>query len=364
VGLAHFYKAIDDLANHRRTAPVRIVHYGDSPTTADLITGDNRTHLQQLWGNAGHGFLLVDRPWAWYNHRDVEFSASGWTVEHAVGAAREGDYGLGGARFQGTVGAQTRIRMVDTTHTSVDVSYAARPGAGRFAVLAGGKRLQTVDTAASVAGPGFARVDLPPGTASLELRVEAGTVVLYGVTLDKDAPGISYDSLGLNGASTLVLSRVFRGSHWSAQLQHRNPELVIINYGTNESGYQTWIDKQYETELRLAIGRVKAALPEASILIVSPMDRGERRVALDSGCGFFNTFEAMGGEFTMQRWYDGPQRMVAADLIHPSPRGARIVSDLFVSELTADLERTLHRATTAPGAVQGGAAESHAGGTH
>ena len=58
------------------------------------------------------------------------------------------------------------------------------------------------------------------------------------------------------------------------------------------------------------------------------MDRGERsgsnihtmpgilhilkiqeRVALDTGCGFFNTFEAMGGDSTMERWYDSQRRL-------------------------------------------------------
>src|SRR6516165_2982578 len=49
----------------------RVVHYGDSPTTADLITGDIRGILQSRFGDAGHGFILPAKPWSWYQHTGV-----------------------------------------------------------------------------------------------------------------------------------------------------------------------------------------------------------------------------------------------------------------------------------------------------
>src|ERR1019366_617439 len=136
------------------------------------------------------------------------------------------------------------------------------------------------------------------------------------------------------------------------------PALVIINYGTNESSYPAYVDKLYEPELRRAIARVRNALPNTSILVMSPMDRGARdgnsittmpaiprlvdiqqRVAAELGCGFFNTYAAMGGSGTMERWYDGHPRMVGADLIHPSPQGARIVAQSLTGQLLIGYER-------------------------
>jgi hypothetical protein len=132
------------------------------------------------------------------------------------------------------------------------------------------------------------------------------------------------------------------------------------------------VDKQYEGELRMAISRVRRTAPEADILVMSPMDRGERvgggaiqtmatiprivaiqeRVAAETGCGFFNTFEAMGGDGTMQRWYEGKPRLVGGDLIHPSPQGAKIVATDFVKELMDGYER--YRKRNAPQAVAEG----------
>jgi len=59
----------------------------------------------------------------------------------------------------------------------------------------------------------------------------------------------------------------------------------------------------------------------------------ESRVALDTGAAFFNTFEAMGGEGTMARWYVAEPRLVGADFIHPMPGGAKIVGELLYSAL-------------------------------
>jgi hypothetical protein len=110
---------------------------------------------------------------------------------------------------------------------------------------------------------------------------------------------------------------------------------------------------------------------------MSPMDRGakgdgevivtmpaipkivaiQRRVAGELGCGFFDTYDAMGGDGTMAAWYSRQPRMVAADLIHPTPQGARIVARLLTGQLLTGYERYLHRpaAGQAGGNVSAGA---------
>jgi hypothetical protein len=59
----------------------------------------------------------------------------------------------------------------------------------------------------------------------------------------------------------------------------------------------------------------------------------EAKVAGDEGVAFFNTFQAMGGEGTMGRWYSSEPRLVGADYIHPMPGGAKIVGELLYSAL-------------------------------
>ena len=152
---------------------------------------------------------------------------------------------------------------------------------------------------------------------------------------------------------------MFNERHWAEELQHRAPDLAIVNYGTNEAGFAAFVDRQYEKELRVVISRLRRAMPEASILVMSPMDRGQRtgpgeietmatipriveiqrRVARDTGCGFFDTFAAMGGQGTMARWYGAQPRLVSADFIHPYPAGARKIAVILAKEIGAGLNR-------------------------
>jgi hypothetical protein len=37
------------------------------------------------------------------------------------------------------------------------------------------------------------------------------------------------------------------------ELRHRDPDLVVLNYGTNESGFAAFLTREYEKELREAI---------------------------------------------------------------------------------------------------------------
>ncbi len=347
-----------------------ILHYGDSPTTADLITGDVRELLQQRFGNAGTGFILPAKPWAWYQHRGVDLSDSGWTISTAVGKGREEVYGLGGASFEGSPGASTRLTLKEptTSGASIEVAFLYRPNAGSVSVSTNGNILETFSTALdpsssalATSRPNWHTVSLPPETRTIELKAVGAPIRLFGINLLSGHPGVLYDSLGLNGASTSVLSNGFNAQAWAAALQHTRPALVIINYGTNESGFGAYVDKQYEPTLRTAIARIRAALPGEPILVMSPMDRGrrsgvdqietydtiprivaiQRRVAAELNCAFFDTFNAMGGDGTMSRWYTGHPRLVAGDLIHPTPQGASMVAQLFVHDLSLAYDRYL-----------------------
>lgn len=332
---------------------VVVLHYGDSPTTADLITGDVRALLQARFGDAGHGYLLPAKPWAWYGHRDTDLSDHDWQITPATTTNREATYGLGGARVEGGAGAGSHITLKGGGQTLVELSYLEQPGGGTFTVGAEGAVLETVNTGGEVKAPAWKTVALPATARSVDLKVTEGPVTLFGEDFRTPAHGVVYDSLGLNGAFTSVLSSAMNPRLWGEELEHAAPTLVVINYGTNESGFGPYVDKSYEATLRTTITRIRAALPQVSILIMSPMDRGRRsgvndivtydtiprivaiqqRVAAEQKCAFFDTFEAMGGDGTMSRWYTGHPRMVAGDLIHPTPQGAAIVGGLFVHDL-------------------------------
>jgi lysophospholipase L1-like esterase len=347
--LSSFFEALRRVEAKEDGARVRIAHYGDSPTTADLITADARDLLQRQFGGAGHGYHLIAKPWAWYMHRGIDSTADGWDVEPATTAkTRDGLFGYGGVSVQGGAGATARFRWRKARHTTAALGYLRQPSGGALTVEACRETLGEVDTAGE-RGSAFATFSLPDGCEELRLRVARGRVRLFGLDLRDGEAGLIYDSLGINGAYISVLSKFLGEAHWSEQLQHYQPDLVVINYGTNESVYAAFVDKVFEKELRTAIQRAKAALPGKSILVMSPMDRGERaasgfietvpalerlvaieeKIAAEEGVAFFNTFRAMGGRGTMREWYEGTPRLVGADFIHPMPAGAKRIGEFL-----------------------------------
>jgi lysophospholipase L1-like esterase len=349
-----FYEALLRTESKKPGAITRVLHYGDSPVTADSITADARAMLQERFGDAGHGFVLIAKPWAWYGHRGIGLKAHGWHIEAASQPSRAHDHlhGLGGVSFTGGTSASTTIELPDDRHTRMEVLYEQQPGGGSFAVTTENSALGEVQTAAESKTPGFASFTLPPQTSEVTLKVTSGSVRLFGCSFEKETPGVIYNSLGLNGGQVEVALWYFEASQWAAEMQHEHPDLVVINYGTNESvNSAAYITRYtgYEKELRSLIERVRASVPHVSLLIMSPMDRGVRdsggeivtpdvllriveiqsRVAMDMGCAFFNTFEAMGGAGTMAKWYTQQPRMVTADFMHPLPAGAKIVGGLL-----------------------------------
>jgi lysophospholipase L1-like esterase len=349
-----FYHALS--RTEAMQAVTRVLHYGDSPVTADSITADVRSLLQERYGDAGHGFLLIAKPWAWYGHRGADVHGSGWRIEPASQSrAKDGIHGLGGVSFRGEAGASSRIHL-ETAHTSIEVYFLRQPGGGSLVIKAGEQLVGEVQTDGPDKRPDWASFPLPAETRDVMVGVQAGSVRIFGTSFEKNVPGVIYNSLGLNGGQVQVVVRYFEQNQWAAQLQHQRPDLVVINYGTNESMFPGYIETYYRGELREVIRRVRKAVPNASVLVMSPMDRGQpgggttvpilpriveiqREVAAETGCAFFNTFEAMGGAGTMARWYSMQPRLVSADFMHPLPGGARKVGVLLDRALTSGHER-------------------------
>jgi lysophospholipase L1-like esterase len=239
----------------------------------------------------------------------------------------------------------------------MEVYYLQQPNGGQFSLSVNDERVQSVSTSGDAVRSGFYEIKAPQaGSNTFQVTTAGGSVRLFGAVLENEGPGVVYDSLGVNGAFAGLLATAMNEDHWKQQLQHRSPDLVVINYGTNESQYATAAQmERYEKELREVIRRVREALPGASVLVASPMDRGQHapggriitkptiplivemqhRVALDTHCAFFSTFAAMGGEGTMAKWYAGKgrDRLVREDLTHPSAKGAEAVGRLIYEAL-------------------------------
>lgn len=359
--LDSFYTRLASTKRKEPGAVTRILHYGDSVLTSDYVSGTIRRKMQAEFGDAGHGFILIAKPWDWYFHNDVTQGAGeGWSSSRITGPFN-GDrmYGIGGVSFAGTPGAhawygtatgQTYGKKV----SRFDVYYMETPGGGSVELRSEGKT-ETFSTRGDAKISRIRSLVVTDGEAKLSLKVTSGTPRLFGVALERDVPGVVYDALGANGGRGELLAAMDPG-HWREQMDLRDPALVILHYGTNESETGMVHREAYEKTLRGLVEKVKAAAPKASVLIVAPLDRAEKtesgamhtkpiilklveaqkKVAGEAGVGFWNTFEAMGGEGSMATWVR--KGLAGSDLTHPSPQGGEVLGDLLYKALTSGFE--------------------------
>lgn len=351
---------------------VVICHYGDSPITGDGITSTVRRRLQLRFGDAGHGFVLISRPWTWYNHVGVKHYASAhWASAPMWIMPGDHRFGLGAASFTARAAGATATFStaaegeVGRGVSSFDIYFLAQPGGGDFDVEIDGVKLERVATNASTPCSSFHAVRVPEGAHTLTIRTAGnGEVRMFGVALRSSHRGVEYDSLGDNGAFIGLLADYMNEAHWHEQLRHRGPDLIILNYGTNESEYEKLPMDKYERDTKEVIRRIRAALPDVSILFVGPMDRGmrgkggaivtrpmipklvtaQRRFAAENGCAFLDMFTAMGGEGTVARWHAARPRLMGGDLTHPTWEGSEIVGTLLHDALLRAYERWKHSA--------------------
>ncbi|HXM45831.1 MAG TPA: hypothetical protein VN924_31635, partial [Bryobacteraceae bacterium] len=215
---------------------VHILHFGDSHTASDDWTGVLRDLFQNRFGNGGAGFSLAGIPFKGYRRFDVHGGASkAWDPAGLRTGEGDGLFGLGGVSISTDRIGQTIY--LDADCASVELDYLQQPGGGRVALSDNGATVNESSTEGSLA-PGFLAYATSPGR--------------HRITLEKQKTGVVYDSIGLNGASVSVPALIFNESHWAEELRHRNPDLVILNYGTNESSFAAFLTREYEIELREA----------------------------------------------------------------------------------------------------------------
>jgi lysophospholipase L1-like esterase len=346
-----FFRALARTARKLPHAVTRIAHFGDSIVVSDLVSGTLRRKLQAEFGDAGHGFMLIANAWPAYFHNDVSrYATAGWSVSRIVGPyAEDGLYGLGGVSFKAERNTLARFGTAKTGQYGKHVArfvldYLEDPNGGTLQVSMDGRAEATIDTRAPTKKPAYFSLEVPDGEHEFEIYTKSGVTRAFGVVLERDTPGVVVDAIGVQGAHIRFLDKQ-DDAHWAEQLGWRKPDLLIYEFGANESGDGfLYSMADYHRTMKDVIAQGQRALPESSCLVIGAMDRAakvgdeivsmrvipaiveeQRRAAAELGCAFFDTYTAMGGARSMPTWVR--RGLGQADLTHPTGIGAEIIGN-------------------------------------
>jgi lysophospholipase L1-like esterase len=337
----------------------RIVAYGASHVAGDFATGTLRRMLQTEFGDAGHGFVLPAQPWPHYRHLDITVESNHrlWNAERVrISVTEPGRYGLAGVAMTTSSSRAFGRVSTGTGHASrFELFFLRQPGGGTFEVRIDQHTVRRVRTNGDEVAPDYELFTVPDGQHTFELRSRGdGPITIYGVAMEREVPGVVLDTLGINGARA-ASHLLWDEALWREHLRRRNPDLVILAYGTNESGDDDQPIEIYERELRQVIARVRAAAPNSSCLLIGPSDRPianpdgtflerprtalvidtQQRVSAEMGCAFFDLVGFGGGPMHMVQWAALEPAWAQRDHVHYTIRGYQRLGEVLHASLLA-----------------------------
>lgn len=196
---------------------------------------------------------------------------------------------------------------------------------------------------------------LPHPVNSIQCRVDAkqdsiGSLLLYGLYLENQLPGVVYNTIAVNGAEYRHYT-----SHeaFFKQLTLLQPDLFILSLGTNEAYAKGFTAAGFELQVDSFLTTIQTLYPDAAILITGPGDalKGKKyknannriasetlsRIAINSKCAFYNTFQIMGGPGSIQKWY--AKGLTSRDKLHLNARGYTLQGRLLFEAIMKSYER-------------------------
>lgn len=338
-------------------------HIGGSHLQADIYTHEMRTYLQTYWrdlpGERGLVFPFdlanTNNPW------NYEFSSpNNWTNYRSTTDRPDSlDYGLMGAVVECADSAVQIAFSYDKTivkpgfdrlriyHNKGNFPYELNFGEDEIFVLRKQNNPQI----------GYTDVYFTDELESFNLFMSRDTAMPYnmrilGFQLSNKEPGISYNTIGVNGAG---LYTYLDNVYFEEQLKQFPPDFFAFSVGTNDANvpYASFRPEIFRANLDSLIQIVLRANPNCAILLTVPNDAYYHKRYLNKNVAreremiiqlakkyeaavwdFYGIMGELGASKTWSR-----NGLMRADLVHFSASGYRLKGDMFFESFLKWLEQ-------------------------
>lgn len=336
---------------------LKILHIGDSHIQADIPTGAIRDRMQEMMGYGGRGLIFPFKAAATNGAYDYRTSCEG-TWNYSRNTSREVlyDMGLIGAtintndstasfRFvfrDGFIRDNFNVVKIFCKLDSLSFDLKMKTGRGGVPIL--------IDCNQPNPDQSFIQIDLPQSADTIEFFVhktekKQNFFECYGLLIETpDNNGVLYSSTGINGAAYRSL---LKQTLFGQQLGELNPDLVVLDLGTNEFSAGIYYGADIEKNMKAVIDIVQKSAPSANIILSNAQDFYYRRkrdvieckefsdlvrkIAIEKNCAYYNYFDVAGGTASMNQWYN--RGLAQSDKIHLTTPGYYVRGELFLNAL-------------------------------
>ncbi len=192
--------------------------------------------------------------------------------------------------------------------------------------------------------------DLPFETDSFTVKcniILGDTMFFFGIYLDNELPGITFHSLGVNGAS---VDSYLRCEKFTNDLDLIIPDMVIFGLGINDATHSDFTKEKYEENYLQLVQLFQNVNPDCAFVFLTNNDSFTRKwrggkpyyevneraldvrevmysLAAKTRGAVFDQFEIMGGLRSMKTWYDN--KLAKKDRVHFTNKGYELMGKLF-----------------------------------
>ncbi|WP_414164240.1 SGNH/GDSL hydrolase family protein [Superficieibacter sp. BNK-5] len=329
---------------------VHILQLGDSHTAADLFTGQLRMRFQQRFGDGGPGMVSPVQV-SGQRSAVVNFSKPGqsWQLWSTRKDPHE-DFpftGLIAQPLQANANVTLTLTNGNRGRYQVSALYKSSTDATLTMGSAGRQTLPDSQNHWQLSDAQQATFPLN-ATLSGQEHIQLG-----GWFISAPRSGVILSAVGINGA-TLSAWKKWQ-SDGLAPLAALKPDMVILEYGTNEAFNDDLDPALYRRQLEARIVQIREALPDAAILLIGPPDsiknkgqascsarepvslakvmQVQKQVAEAQQLLFWDWRAFMGGACSMERWSAAGD--ARPDLVHLSADGYKKSADALFDQLMA-----------------------------
>lgn len=336
--------------NETKDHKMSIVHLGDSHLQSDLFPGKMRKNLQTIHGDGGRGIMFPYSTAKTYSSVEYRTTHTGeWTYAKGLSLPPKMPLGVSGMTSK-TIDTNasftfTFVNDVPSTYSKLKIFCKKDSLSYDLSVEVGGKFIPvSIDSIPGDSLP-FYEIDLPPFKNEIIFHVKKNhkcesELEFYGISLETpNDNGLIYHNCGVGGAK---YESILYEKLYAEQIPSLHPDLVIIDFGTNDYLYDDSLKANEESVITQVVQMVRTASPNASIILTSTMDMyhkgdhvtsGEtfsdliKKVAKAQNCGVFDWYWVAGGWNVMPKFQE--QALANPDGIHMSGKGYRLKANLL-----------------------------------
>ncbi len=345
------FKKMDEL-NKEGTKRVGVVHFGGSHVQAGVWSATFVNDLQKEFKTTGGGYFVFPYKIAKTNGPAFarSFTNGKWKRYRAIGK----DYCLPLGMCALSVstrdsanyfGVKLTEKAVSKQFNAIKVYHNFNPYFSFAPDSLPGTRYERIENKAD--GYTLFQFNMPIDSVKFNLlRLDSlsGEFILFGFSLDNDAPGFYLAGLGANGAASNSFVKCF---DLSSQFKSLGADLVILSMGVNDTQSKDFGKDEFIENYDSLIMVIKSVSPDAAIILTTTSDNFIKRKRSNSksitakeamfelmdrhNVAVWDLFSLMGGYKSMLKWQKAG--LAGKDRVHFTSKGYVLLGDLMYEAL-------------------------------